>query len=296
MNKILITIALITLLLVPTNAVFADNVSGTKDQGSDFSKAYKKFQDEQEGFREAKDKYENEKQEAVKNQYIEHSQKVLESSINVLIKRNEQLRKQIEGKQNLYGDLGKDIIGMLDSDNQKLDEYTTEINSASTTQMLSQAAAEIKTYRTQQQSYLRKIVLLAHINQYENTVIQTAQNRSDKLSQKITILKNQNKDVSGLEDLLSQANDKINQARQKLSEIRDDIKTETIDSIKLSDIERNLSDAQKVIKDAYQLFKQIAINGNELFSKNVESINPIILPISTSTASSIGTSTATSTQ
>jgi len=285
------------LLLVPTNAVFADNVSSTKDQGSDFSKAYKKFQDEQESFMEAKDKYENEKQEAVKNKYIEQSQKVLGSSVDVLMKRNEQLKKQIEGKQSLYGDLGKDIVGMLDSDNQKLDKYTAEINLASTTQALSQAATEIKTYRTQQQSYLRKIVLLAHINQYENTVIQTAQNRSDKLSQKITILKNQGKDVSGLEDLLSQANDKINQARQKLSEIRDNIKTETIDSMKLLDIEGNLSDAQKIIEDIYQLFKQIAINGNELFSKNIEPINPIILPsTSTSTASSTATSTATSTQ
>jgi hypothetical protein len=292
MKKTLLTIVLITTLLFSAGLVLADNDSVAKDNDEDFSSAYKRFENNQKSFQEARDQYQNDKREDAKNKYIERSQKILENSIDVLVKRNVQLKKQIEKKIEIYGDLGQEIKDMLDSDNQKLNVYSTEIINASTTQSLGQAAGEIKNYRLQQQSYLRKIIILAHISQYEKTVIKTAQTRSDNLTEKISAIKSQGKNVSELEALLSQANAKIEQARNFLDDARDELKEEEIDATALSSVEKYLNDSQQSIKDAYGLFKQIAINGNELYSNKTETETPTITDVSNSAATSTATATS----
>jgi hypothetical protein len=268
-----------------------DSGNGGNQDHQDFSSAYNKFEEDRQGFVEAKNEFDsddNKTKENVAANYIGQSQKVLVSTINVIVQRNHQLKDEISGSGNYYGSVGKDISGLLDKDNQKLGDYISKVNSASTTPTLGQAASEIKTFRLQQQSYLRRLIISIHMSRYEDSVIKTAQNRSKIIEDEINLVKDQGKDVSSLEKLLSQANSYISQATSSISDANDIINQLTIDSDGLTKIQGYLNDAEQSIKSAYQLFKQIAIDGNVLFSE--KSSDKIIIPDQSST------STATSTQ
>ena len=268
-----------------------DSENGKNQEHQDFSSAYNKFEQDRQGFVEAKNEFEKDDhgtEESVRVKYVGQSQKVLVSTINVIVQRNRQLKDEIDGNENYYGNVGKDISGLLDQDNQKLGDYISEVNLASTTPTLNRAASEIKTFRLQQQSYLRKLIISAHMNRYEDVVIKTAQSRSKIIEDEINLVKNQGKDISSLEGILLQANFYISQATSSIGDANDIINQQAIDSDGLTKIQEHLDDAEKSIKSAYQLFKQIAIDGNILFSKKPS--DEIVIPVQNST------STATSTQ
>jgi hypothetical protein len=287
--KIIYTTIVMVLMTacLPTPVIFAEAQKIASSTKNSFSDAVNSFEKEREGFITAKEKYnEDESKEDNKTQYIEKSKEVLAGSINVLSKRNDELKNQIESESSLYGDLGQSILGMLDADNQKLNDFNFEISSATSTQSLSGTVAKIRDYRVQQQSYLRKLIILAHINQYENSTIKLAENRSQQLATKIDSMKSLNKNIGGLEDLLSQANDNISRAKFDLSTVKNLITQEVMDSVKLGDIETLLVNTQKYVKDAYQSFKDIAINGNQLFMASPDSsgtTTPPVTEITTST-------------
>ena len=251
---------------LPMPAVLAQNHGQASKVGGNFSDSVNSLKKESEGFIQAKEKYgEDEKDETAKSQYLEHGQNALAKSIDVLENRNNQLKKQLESEPGVYGDVGTSIASMLDADNQKLDGFYAVINNSTSTDALSPIASQLRDYRVVQQSYLKKLIILAHINQYENTAIKTAENRSKQLSDKIELIANQNKNISGINAMLSGANNDILQARQSLDNAKNLILQDTIDSVKITDIENYLSQAQSGVKSAYQLFKQIAIDGNGLF-------------------------------
>lgn len=279
---------------LPAPALFAQTQTSTTTPEDNFSKAMDSFQKEREGFIQAKEKFsENEKAELAQTQYLEKSQNVLLSVINVMEKRNEQLESQIQTKSVAYGTSGASLITMLNSDAQTLNGFSTEITNATSSDSLKSVAAQVRAYRVQQQSYLRKLIVLTHINQYESSALSTAENRSHQLEQKISAIKNQNLDTEDLENMLTTAKNNISQAKQDLSDVKDLVVQSTSSVVNIGDLESKLSDAQQFVKDAYQSFKQIAINGNELFVKQPDNGS---LPVATSTYVPVVTSAATSTQ
>ena len=306
MKKILFLTIVAFALLIPVFYVNAEDGSNQKDsdnqqssttstsdqnQGKqDFSGVYNKFEQDAKGFAEAKKEYDsddNSNVPSIKDNYVQQSQKVLVSTINVIMQRNQQLKDEVDGNDGYYGNVGKDVSEMLDQDNKKLSQYVSEVNLASTTSTLSQAASEIKNFRLQQQSYLRKLIISAHINRYQDTVIKTAQNRSKIIGNEIGLVKGQGLDTSSLESSLSQANTNINQAVSSIGSANDVLNNQTIDSDGLTLIQDYLDGAEQSIKGAYQFFKQIAIDGNVLFLNKTSGEN--IVPFGNST--STGTST-----
>lgn len=259
-----------------------------EQESQDFSSAYDKFDQDRKEFENAKGQYENDSStsESIRENYVQHSQKVLGSTINVIMQRNSQLRGEIKAKEGYYGNVGKDISGLLDEDNRKLGDYVSKINFATTTSILHQTASEIKTFRGQQQSYLRKLVISAHINRYQETVITNAQNRSRAIEDEINLVKRRGENVSSLENMLAQANTYINQAMYSINDTNDVLGQQTIDSDGLTKIQSLLGGTEQSIKSAYQLFKQIAIDGNVFFSKNFSNETPASIQNSTSTATS----------
>ena len=265
------------------------SASNQDQENQDFVGVYNKFEQDAQGFAEAKKEYDsddNRNNPIIKDNYVQQSQKVLVSTINVIMKRNQQLKDEVDGNDSYYGNVGKDVSDMLDQDNKKLDQYISEVDLASTTSTLSQAASEIKNFRLQQQSYLRKLIISAHINRYQDTVIKTAQNRSKIIGNEIGLVKGQGLDTSSLESSLSQANASINQAVSSIGSANDVLNNQTIDSDGLTLIQNYLDGAEQSIKGAYQFFKQIAIDGNVLFLNKASGVNTVPFQNSTSTVTS----------
>ena len=65
--------------------------------------------------------------------------------------------------------------------------------------------------------------------------------------------------------LVKSASDQISSVKNNLNILRDEIKKQAIDSQKLADIEKRLISIQDAVKDIYQIFRKIAIEGNNLF-------------------------------
>lgn len=305
MKKILFLTIVAFALLIPVFYVNAEDGGNQKNFGNqqdsaapalnqgqekqDFTGVYNKFEQDAQGFADAKKEYDsddNSNNPSIKNNYIQQSQKVLVSAINVIMQRNQQLKDEVDGNDGYYGNVGKDVSEMLDQDNKKLGQYISEVDLASTTSTLNQAASEIKNFRLQQQSYLRKLIILAHINRYQDTVIKTAQNRSKIIGNEISLVKGQGLDTSSLESSLSQANTNINQAVSSIGSANDVLNNQTIDSDGLTLIQDYLDGAEQSIKGAYQFFKQIAIDGNVLFLNKTSGENIASFGNSTSTGTS----------
>lgn len=261
MKKYFITILVISCVFsIGSGSVFA------KEYESDnFSKAYKRFEEGKTNYTQAKTDWENEKQNDSQERLFEKTKDLLERSIDVLKKRNEQLRKRVELKEDVYKDYSDEIIKTLDDDSKNLENYLSNLIESTSTDTLNDVSLKISSHIQEQQTYLRKLVILSHIDQFENTTFKTVLDRNDKISEKIKELKNLGIDTLTVDVLVKSASDQISSVKNNLNILRDEIKKQTIDSQKLADIEKRLISIQDAVKDIYQIFRKIAIEGNNLF-------------------------------
>jgi len=85
-----------------------------------------------------------------------------------------------------------------------------------------------------------------------------------RTAKKVSQLKNTGKDVSQLENLLSQANSKIQEAQNALTELKNSVNSQELTDIQVNQIRTKLNNIKDMIKIVYDLFKQIATTGNNL--------------------------------
>jgi len=257
----------ITILLISCAfAIGGDSAIAKEYESDNFSKAYKRFEEGKTSYTQAKTNWENERQADSQERLFEKTKDLLERSIDVLKKRNEQLKKRVELKEDIYGDYSDEIIKTLDDDSKNLENYLNNLIGSTSTNALNDVSLKISSYIQDQQTYLRKLVILSHIDQFENTTFKTIVDRNDKILEKTKELKNLGIDTLAVDVLVKSASDQISSAKDNLNILRDEIKKQTIDSQKLTDIEKRLVSIQDVVKDIYQIFKKIAIEGNNLFS------------------------------
>ncbi len=251
------------------------NAPPTPTQGSPTSLQRLRFNDLLNQFRDIKKQLQDtqgklksaskEKRAQIQQTIIEKRKEHLLKAIEVLIAHSENLKERVSKNKTIYSDLEQSIISEIDNDITKLNELKNQVNNAKTAEELSQIAQQIKTHRKDIYNLkIRKLLLIANIVHFEKAIVNNAENRAKRISEKIATLKNSGKDVTSLENLLNQAQEKIQQAKNALNELRNEVNSEEITDIKTEEIRKKLNDVKEIIKAVYDLFRQIATSGNTL--------------------------------
>lgn len=259
-------LSLLTLILIAGVGGFIYLTPQVNAQGGDddFSKSFLKFREEKKNWERVRANFER-NPASFKDQLNKGRKLALERAIEVMEKRLQQLEERVKNREKVYEGIAQELLNQIKANLESLNQIKTRLQSATTADELKAIAEELKTYRQKEKEVLRKLIVLAHIGQFENSLIKAAENRSQKIAQRIADLKNAGKDVAQLENLLNQANQKISQAKAKLQELRNQANSGVLDISNLSEIQNKLNEIKTLIKDAYSLFREIAIKGNELF-------------------------------
>ncbi len=244
-------------------------ITETTSDSQNFSKVYGQFENDVNNFQSAKNSYEQKGHfdKSFENNYLQQSQKILSDIINVLIFRNQDLSAEIKENSDYYGVAGENILKMIDKDDKALGKLISKTNSVLDAKSLGAVAGNIKNIRFNQQSYLKKLIFSAHLGYYQNTVIKTAQKREKIIGQEIERVKEKGKDTTSLENMLNQADYFVNLAASSTDSASALIGAQNIDAETLSQFQDFLDNAAQSVQSAYKLFKQIAIDGNVLYSK-----------------------------
>ncbi len=241
----------------------------TTSDSQNLSVVYKKFENDVADFQSAKNIYgkNGPADKSAQNDYLRESQKILSDIINVLILRNQDLDAEIKENSDYYGNAGKNISDMIGKDNKTLNELFLKTNFVSDAKSLGTVANDIKNIRFNQQSYLKKLILSAHLGHYQEVVIKTAQRREEIIKREIDRVKKRGKDVLSLENMLNQADNFVNLAASSTDLANGLVGSQNIDVETLSQIQDLLSSAIQSVQSAYKIFKQIVIDGNVLYSR-----------------------------
>lgn len=246
-------------------AVSAEGLANSDD----FSKSFNKFKEEKKNLEKFQSGFIGSRQgSAYQSQLLEKNRLVLERAIGTMEKRLTQLEDRIQSRENVYEGIAVGLLNEIQNNLGTLAQVRTRLGTASTTDILKIIAGELKTYRQGEKNVLRKLIVLSHVGQFENSIIKAAENRSQRIAERIADLKSDGKNVAELENLLNQANQKIAQAKTKLGELKSQINSGGIDISDLSEIQKKLNEIKNLIKETYSLFREIAVKGNELFGRN----------------------------
>ena len=125
----------------------------------------------------------------------------------------------------------------IDKEIQKLNEEKAKVQNAGTPAELKALAEEIKGLFKSYRETVKKIVDAIHSSRLTNA-IGKAEDRLSAIKAKLDELKNQGKDISGLQGNLDNAGEKISEAR--------------------SNVTQDIAKAMQALKDAYKKFRDIA--------------------------------------
>lgn len=156
------------------------------------------------------------------------------------------------------------IIAELESDIVELSDVVASITQASDETELVEAIQKITTYVDSYASQVRKPTLLIYADQFIAEIIAPAQDRYDAMKEIIDQAKQGGKNVSTLEALLDTTRLRLYEARGLLADIQRMLSSE---AYSLDAIEKNMQQAQNVVTDIYDGFKELSLKAGALFSR-----------------------------
>ncbi|MBI4117869.1 MAG: hypothetical protein HY453_02205 [Parcubacteria group bacterium] len=244
------TIMLATFLVSPALAAVPDglqnDLSELRKEREALKEAKKKVLDESDVEKRAKTKEEKEeakkKQEENKKRKEEKRKEVLQKVVNTQIRWFSNVKERVSGMPNVSEELKTQLITEIDTDIQKLNEFKTKIEAATAEEMIA-LGKEVKEFFKTKKDVVQKIVAAIHADLAEKAVLK-AEERLKSMQEKVAALKADGKDVSSLENMLSEAEKKIAEAKAAIAK-------------------KEIREALGKIKEAYRLFKDIAPKSEE---------------------------------
>ncbi|MFA6136287.1 MAG: hypothetical protein WC705_02930 [Candidatus Paceibacterota bacterium] len=224
-------------------------------QENEFSRSFNRFLEEKESFRKSK---------SDQSGLIERAKSFLLVTIEVLEKRSLQIQDRISLKIDVYQDLGPYMSEEIKSNLIKLNELKESVSNSNNLEELRNISSQLISYRQDDEKNLKKLILLAHISRFEDTIIKTSQNRLEVINQKLLLIKNSRKNILALEKLSEQAEQQIADVQKTIDILKTNISQELISLSDISQIQKQLISITERVKDIYKIFKQIAVDGNQL--------------------------------
>lgn len=256
-SKILFSVVLVGLFLVASYSLAKQETSSDDD----FSKSFNSFKEENDLLKKARLEFEGNRESLAEKRYLESGKKLLEKALDVMEKR----AKQIENK---FDDSKAGSYGFVN-----LNTLREKINLAKTNEEIKQLALDIQIQRQNENIRIRRIVLASYLNQFELSIIKPAELRAEKIKEKINYIKSQGKETLELDNYLSLATSKINKSKDEIAKIKKSLETDAVFLSDLDEFQEIIDRLSGLLKDIYQIFKQIAIKGNDLFSSNLPEDN-----------------------
>lgn len=242
------------------DSVFAQDASL-----DDFDKSLKRFHIEHSELKKIQSEKQLNQQKEQSSRLLEQSKEVLTRSIEVLLARTVQLKKRVDGQKAFYEKYLSDIHSILLTERDVLQTFYRRAQEATTLQDVKNVAQDVKTYRSEHADDVGELVLFAHLDHFETVVLEQALNRIDRIEARLVLLEKDGRDISGFKNLISQAQEHINRSQNNVVGIRKDITVHTLSRLDKSDIQKKLEQAERFVKDAYAVFRTIAVRGGALF-------------------------------
>ena len=261
---LLVGIFMFSMIPLTTADPATSNRQITKAQGKQMIQAYNVI----------KNQYQNTKQEweTARNSYmaikptLTNNQASLDSTEHVNIVKNfltktlERMERHLEIIESwlirsvtdkvLYEDLIKEINGYK----EQINEYKEDVSNANTIQELREISSEIKEFWKDVREKLKKhtaIILIEKVND----AIERTEALSERLHKKIDSLDQNNKQVSEMQDVLSEMDENIKLAKGKYNDALDIFnKNQNAASLTgdLQSIKELLDDAKEYLRDAHK--------------------------------------------
>lgn len=216
--------------------------------GEGFSKYLKSKED----FNSTKEKLRQMNDERVRALVQERAKLFLENMIEARILHLKALRKRVEVAKKIREEDRNRILSQIDAQIKWFEDKKNEVSQIKNQEDIKKIAQEMKSYLNQNRAFMKKIIgqiLVAR----SNWVVEKFEETSKNLSQKINDLKNQGKDVSGLETKLNDFNNKIEEAKNKLQQAQS-----SFDKIETNqDAKSVFQEGMKSFKEAHQLLREV---------------------------------------
>lgn len=200
---------------------------------------------------EARENYQNLKTPETKSLLEKKNKAILNNAASAMIKQLEALRSKAENIQTVSENEKTAVLTELDKGIDWLKQKQPQIENATPEQIKEQSKV-IRNYLINNRAIVKRATGLAMAGRI-NLVIAKAENFSEKASDKINELKSAGKDVSQLEILLNDINQKIILAKEKHESAKE--KFESISSE--SDFNKTFNEGHQFIKDANQYIRQV---------------------------------------
>ena len=218
-----------------------------KDQ---YQKEVNFYKNAREDYLNARTKFQQFRNAENKEALEDAARTFLEKAVSSLIKRLETVKTWVSNKKTLSEDKKKEIIVLLDSDINWLNQTLTKIKNATPEQIKEEAKA-VSDYWKKHRGEMKGIVGEIWSARVDY-VITKAESFSAKAQDKINQLKETGKDTSELEVWLSDFNQKINLAKKKNEAAR--AKFKAISS--LADFDQLFKQGHQFIKEADKYIRE----------------------------------------
>ena len=223
---------------------------------------------------------------------VQEEKVFLHDVVQVLVKRDAQLQQQIASRPDIFSaDDAQVLMGQIDLNKSKFDEFTAAINAASSTDALKQVAHDMYLYRASQEVAVNRPILSAYLDYFGSSVLQSVINRYQQTQDTITALKAAGKDVSTLQPMVDTISLAIAQANLSFLTLRN--KAGNDPNSHSTAFESDLLGLQNAIKSIYAQFRQLAIEGGGLLgvpvtqdgTSSTSTSSPLLTPSPIATSS-----------
>jgi chromosome segregation ATPase len=222
------------------NRTVKTNYSSARQQYVNEVNFYKKSKME---FLTAKAKFQKQKNSENKAELEDKTKELLESAVNVAIKKLETIKTWIAENKSLSENDKKSIISEIDEDISWLNVRVSKIQGATLSE-LKEEAKEVREYWKNNRIKAKRVVGTVQASRI-NFVINKAETVSEKINEKITELKDAGYNVTELKKKLEDFNEKIELAKEKYNSAQ----------AKFKEID-NLSDADALFKEGHAFVKE----------------------------------------
>ena len=227
---------------------------------------FSRYLKSKEDFNSTKEKLRQMNDERVRALVQERAKLFLENMIEARILHLKALRKRVEVAKKINEEDRNRILSQIDAQIKWFEDKKNEASEIKNQEDIKKMAQEMKSYLNQNRAFMKKIIgqiLVAR----SNWVVEKFEETSKNLSQKINDLKNQGKDVSGLETKLNDFNNKIEEAKNKLQQAQSSFeKIETNQDAKsvFQEGMKSLKEAHQLLREAHKILVEIKVGINKL--------------------------------
>jgi len=235
-----------------------------------FKSAVARYQDIKKELSEEKRAFKQALNEEDEEAAIEHAKAYLLKVADLVLNGLEKIEARVEENDDLSDDEVEEILTDIEEKKQEIEDAKTKVEEATTKEEVKEGGAQI----VRLWERMKNKVLLHAARLYRAKVMDVlmrAEQLERKLDRGLAKLEEQGYDVSEIEEMVVEFNDKVDSAREKYREAQEKLREarelRTEDEVEREKIKELTDEARSLIKEAHELLKEAHSKLVEIFKE-----------------------------